>query len=64
MIACGTLAAQGSGVGARCATLPTAALAPTSGDCAPATCITAPQTEQRARTPPVGTFVGSTRKTD
>jgi hypothetical protein len=26
--------------------------------------ITAPQTEQRARTPPGGTFAGSTRKTD
>ena len=31
---------------------------------APATCITAPQTEHRARTPPAGTFAGSTRKTD
>jgi hypothetical protein len=30
----------------------------------PSTWKTAPQTEQRARTPPAGTFVGSTRNTD
>jgi hypothetical protein len=63
MMACGTLAVHGSGVEPPApGAWPTPA--PTSGDSAPAICITAPHTEQRARTPPVGTFAGSTRKTD
>ncbi len=41
-----------------------AAPAPTSTDSGSLTGITPPQTEQRARTPPSGTFAGSTRKTD
>jgi hypothetical protein len=61
MIACGTLAVHGS---AGAAALGPLATAPTSGAEAPLTCMTAPHTEHRARTPPAGTFAGSTRKTD
>ncbi len=38
--------------------------APTPTGCSCPTWMTAPHTEQRARTPPTGTFAGSTRNTD